>query len=392
MISEDVLERGLADLAEQYDVPAGAVDRLRTTLEPDDTEASATTGTWRRRPTPRGWLALSAAAVVALVGIAFAIGGQGHPAEFGAADSTGGAGAVQPGAPSYVGSGAEGAAPSGGGATGSAGGTSGGTVNGQPIPAPQSVAHGGIVTDRNDAAKSIVPGSSTAPRVVKTGHVDLQVHKGQVSSVLGQVTAIADLEQGFVADSSSTEGGGVPSGRATLRIPVANFDDAVNRVRTIGHSPGAKILALETSGQDVTSQYVDLRARIKALRATRSQFITLLSKARTIGQTLAVQQRITDVQTQLEQLQGQLKVLSSQTRYSTLTVTVDQRVAPPVAVKPHHQASGLHRAFDRSVSRFARGFDAIVAAIGPILLVVLVGGALWLGAWFGYRRLRRSLV
>ncbi|MBV9291269.1 MAG: DUF4349 domain-containing protein [Frankiales bacterium] len=390
MISEDVLERGLADLGEQYDVPAGAVDRLRATLEPDQADATSANHRWAHRPTARGWLAMSAAAVVALVGIAFAIGGQSHPPVQTAEKVSGGERFDAPGAPSSVGSTGAVPVPSGGGTSGSGGGTSFGAVHAHAARVPQS-AHGpSFVADRNDAAKSLVPGASGSARVVKTGHVDLQVRKGAVS-VLGQVTALADLEQGFVADSSSTEGGGVPSGRATLRIPVANFDDAVNRVRAIGHGPGAKILDLETSGQDVTSQYVDLQARIKALRATRSQFITLLSKARTIGQTLAVQQRITDVQTQLEQLQGQLKVLSSQTSYSTLTVTVDQRLAP-VAIKVHHQASGLHRAFDRSVSRFARGFDAIVAAIGPILLVVLVGGALWLGAWFGYRRLRRSLV
>jgi hypothetical protein len=150
------------------------------------------------------------------------------------------------------------------------------------------------------------------------------------------------------------------------------------------------VLSLQTSGQDVTAQYTDLQARIKALTATRETFLTILSKARTIGETLAVQQHITDVQTQIDQLTGQLKVLADQSAMAALTVTVDQ-VARPVAATTHHR-SGIAKAVDRSVGRFVRGVEAIIGAIGPILLAVLVVALVWVAARFGYRFVRRQLV
>jgi hypothetical protein len=76
---------------------------------------------------------------------------------------------------------------------------------------------------------------------------------------------------------------------------------------------------------------------------------------------------------------------------STLMVTVDQKVVQPAAKATHHK-SGIAKAFDRSVSRFVRGFEAIVGIVGPILLVALLVGAAWLAARLGYRRLRRRLV
>ena len=140
----------------------------------------------------------------------------------------------------------------------------------------------------------------------------------------------------------------------------------------------------------MTSKFVDLKARISALEKTRETFLTLLAKATTIGETLAVQQHVTDVQTQIEQLQGQKKVLVNRAALSTLTVTVDQKVA--VQTTPSHEKSGLHKAFDRSVSRFVHGIEAIISIIGPLLLVALIVGLGWLAARFGYRRLRRRMV
>jgi hypothetical protein len=237
---------------------------------------------------------------------------------------------------------------------------------------------GGIAVD---------PVPSAPDRVVKTGELDLRVPKGAVGSTLDRLTGIATLLHGYVADSRTSEGGGAPSGQVTLRVPVAAFENAISRARQI---TGVKVLALETSGQDVTAKYVDLKARIHALQSTRATFLTLLSKATTIGETLAVQQHVTDVQTEIERLQGQLRVLGSQSSMSTLTVTVDQKIIETV-VSTHHK-SGIHKAFDRSVDRFVNGIEAIIAGIGPVLLALLIIGFAWLVARVGYRVLRRRLV
>jgi hypothetical protein len=233
------------------------------------------------------------------------------------------------------------------------------------------------------------PPTGDSAKVVKTGVLDLQVPKGQVGRTLDRVTAIATIERGYVADSRTSEGASAPSGEVTLRVPVSRFEDAVSRARALTRVAGAKVLGIETSGEDVTARYVDLKARIRALEATRTTFLSLLAKATTIGETLAVQQRVTDVQTQIERLRGQLKVLADQAAMSTLTVTVDQKAT---AVPAHHEKSGIHKAFDRSVDRFVNGIEVIVAAIGPILLVVLLVAVGWFAARVGYRLLRRRLV
>jgi hypothetical protein len=389
MIAEDLLERGLAEAANEYDVPAGAVDRIRDELAPN-VEAEDSFWRWSRpsHVSSRSWLILSAACLVVIIVVAFAIGGAAHQPNVIKESASGGGAATgsrdslssqhadaarlpvsaqvpapefAPGSGTSSGSGSAGVATSSGPTVASGGGAVSGPV--EPVP--------------------------TVPdRIVKTGELDLQVPKGQVTATLDKLTALATLVSGYVADSSTSEGGIAPSGQVTLRVPVSRFDDTITRARGI---TGVKVLSLETSAKDVTSKYVDLQARLKALQDTRNVFLTLLSKARTIGETLAVQQHVTDVQSQIEQLQGQIKVLASQSALSTLTVTVDQKVTP-VAAPKHHEKSGLHKAIDRSVSRFVRGVEAIIGVIGPLLLAALLIALFWIVGKFGYRVLRRRMV
>jgi hypothetical protein len=378
MIAEDVLERGLAAAADEYDVPAGAVDRVREQLAPSVEEA--TPHPWR--PSRRGWYVIGAGIAAGLIALPFAFGG---------ATSSMNNSVPAAGARSEVADGAGGQTAVSGDSAKRLSGAAPEARLPHAAPAIPDALTGSGTSAGTSAGSVAVPDSPrfvprVQERVIKTGQLDLQVPKGEVSHTLDRLTGLATLMHGYVANSRTSEGGFAPSGQVTMRIPVANFEGTISRARTYG----SKVLALETAGQDVTNKYVDLAARIKALKATRATFLDLLAKATTIGETLSVQQHVTDVQTQIEQLQGQLRVLANRSSLSTLTVTVDQKVVP-VAATTHHQ-SGISKAFDRSVDRFVNGIEAIVAALGPILLALLLIGFGWLAARFGYRLLRRRMV
>ena len=319
----------------------------------------------RRLAGRRSWLIAAAVAGVLLIVVAFVVGGGSSPNSspvdvFGAKSSP--AKAVQVPSPA-------GLAPAGENAGSSAATSAGGA----------GVTNGAAA----QAAPSTVPGD-VPDKVVKTGEMDLEVARGQVPHTLDRLIGIVTLKRGFVAESHSSDGA-VPSGSVTLRIPVQSFDDTVAAVRQMQ----AKVVSQETAGQDVTSKYVDLQARIHSLSATRASFERLLSRATTIGDTLEVQSRITTVQTQIEQLQGQLRVLSDQTTYGTLTVTVAEKGKAAVVATPHRR-SGMSKAFHRSLDRFVGGIEAIVGIIGPLLLVVLLAGLAWVVARFAYRRVGTS--
>lgn len=225
-----------------------------------------------------------------------------------------------------------------------------------------------------------------AARVVQTGQVSLEVARGKVQPTLDRLSAIATGVGGYLSESRIDSGADTPSGTSTLRVPVASFSSVLGQVRHIG-----KVTSTSTQARDVTAEYVDLGARINALTQTRATFLTLLSKATTIGDTLAVQQQIQPVQTQIEQLQGQQKLLADTSDLATLAVSVAQTGGASPAPATHHR-SGFSKAFHDAVHGFNTGLQALITVAGPLLLAVLVLGALGLLSLLGYRRLRRRYV
>ncbi len=235
------------------------------------------------------------------------------------------------------------------------------------------------------------PAAAAAPadgaRIVKTGAVSLEVAKKQVGPTLDRLTSLAAVQGGYVASSTTSEGSATPAGSVRLRVPARSFEDTLKQVRGFG-----TVQSVSAAGRDVTATYVDLAARLRALQATRSTYLTLLSKARTIGETLAVQQQVDGVQQQIEQLEGQRKVLADASDLATLDVRVAEKGTAAAVVKPSQQSSGLERAFSQAFHGFARGVYALIAASGPALLLLICLGVLMALSWVGYRMLRRRLV
>jgi flagellar biosynthesis chaperone FliJ len=224
-------------------------------------------------------------------------------------------------------------------------------------------------------------------KIEETGSLSLSVARGRLSATMTKLTFLATYYGGFVANSqtqSGTAAGQTSSGTVTLQIPVASFSAAVKQAQSFGETE-----SLSTKATDVTGTYVDLQARISALEASRQQYLTIMAKATTIGDVLSVQAQLDTLQTEIEQLQGQLQLLSSQTTYSTLTVQVSQAGAPHHRVHHPGKPSGLSRAWHDSVHGFVSGVDDVVRLAGPVLFILLCLALGLFGGRLLWRRLQR---
>ena len=257
-----------------------------------------------------------------------------------------------------------------------------------PALAPAPASSGSLAQGQGSAPSLPAGAVGQSSKVVETGSVDLAIGKRRLDTVLTRLMNVATANGGFVA-STQTQSGGVPgsftSGSITLQIPQASFAFVLAQVQTFG-----SVTSLTTKATDVTGQYVDLQARIAALQASRDQYLTIMSKATSIGDVLAVQNQLDNLQSQIEQLQGQLSVLDSQTTYGTLTVTLSE---PGIHPAPASQTqSGIVSAWHGALSGFAAAFDGLVRIAGPALFVVLCLAALAIFGRMAWRRVRRRTL
>ena len=140
---------------------------------------------------------------------------------------------------------------------------------------------------------------------------------------------------------------------------------------------------------------MNLQAQISALQSSRQQYLTIMTRASSIGDILAVQSELDTIQSQIDQLQGQLNVLDNETTYGTLTVSLSEPgKPPPLAPRPHPRpaSSSLAKAWDKGVGGFVSGIFWIIRIAGPLLLVLLCLAALLFLGRFTWRVARRQML
>jgi hypothetical protein len=108
--------------------------------------------------------------------------------------------------------------------------------------------------------------------------------------------------------------------------------------------------------------------------------MVLLSRARTVGEVLEVQNQLFAVRQQIEQLQAQRANLDSQASMSTITVTLFEPGAALVTRPEPEPATGLARSWERAWDGAIAVIGGTVIVIGylvPLTALALLGWAAW---------------
>lgn len=205
-------------------------------------------------------------------------------------------------------------------------------MKGAPLPAPVP-AEAGVASGK--AAPQIVAGApALSAQTGKDGTSDwsnfqfdqkiiknatLSIVAPDVAKAMDQVSdVIAAYPGAFIASSSVRQRDDKTEATVVIKVPSAHFDAAMRQLRQIGE----KITAENISTQDVTEQYVDLESQLRNLKATQERYLQLLAKAQTIQDILSIQERLNNVQAQIERTEGRLRFLEQRTSLSTVTINL----------------------------------------------------------------------
>lgn len=176
-----------------------------------------------------------------------------------------------------------------------------------------------------------LPSQSTSAPVLPSGrklirnaelNVETKTFDDFNTALMQKVSALG----GYVESSESGAYSSVRYEHLVLRIPADSLDSFLQAVAALG-----TVTSQDTSVQDVTDKYVDVKSRLAALETEQETLLALLKKAENLTDILEIQDRLTEVRGTLESYKAQLQALESQIDYSTVTMTVNEveRVSPP---------------------------------------------------------------
>jgi len=258
---------------------------------------------------------------------------------------------------------------------------------GAPSAAPAAPGGGDVVPGGSTGGvadpQDVVPDVNL---IIRTGTMTVEVPSID-PALLKARTEIAGLG-GYVSASDQANDGDRTSASVTYRFPSARWEDAQTAIRAIA----TKVVLAKTGSSEVTGQVLDLDARIANLRATEQALQAIMAKATKISDILEVQNQLTGVQGQIEQLSTEQAHLKDQASLATLTVLFG--LPPTQAVVSTSrgwdpgaqldQASAALLGIGQTLASAGIWLLIVGVPLGIVLLVVL-GLAIFVG-----RRLRRS--
>ena len=154
---------------------------------------------------------------------------------------------------------------------------------------PRAVSPVGMTGQEDGAATVSYAAIVDERKIVRSAVLRAQV--SNVADAFAQVGRMAVAAGGFVADASFREDEKRQTATVTLRVPANRFDELLQQLRGVS----TKIDSETAKANDVTGEYSDLGARLRALEAAEGQLLQLLAQARNVGEVLQVQDRLNTV-------------------------------------------------------------------------------------------------
>ena len=251
-----------------------------------------------------------------------------------------------------------------------------------PAPAADGKAVAGApTTDEAAPSTSTLPlplGLDPDRSVILTANVSLRA--ADPWAIADRAQAVATGLGGDVMGLQESGSGDTRSATLTLRVPSARFNDALRGLKALD----AEVLASNIDSKDVTDQFVDLQARLAAKQVEEQRYLALLARADKIEDVLKVDQALSAVRTQVEQLTGQINGIRSRTQFSTITVGIASAAPSPEPVGSWDPS--------RTVARALAALGTVLHAVADLAIYGIVFAwipLILIAILFGLARFRR---
>jgi hypothetical protein len=243
------------------------------------------------------------------------------------------------------------------------GGGGGGRSENQSLPTQQ--------VSLDQAANTQTQPTVTERKIIRNADLKLETNSPEESQQ--KITQIAESKNGFVIETNQTSSDVRTSTRdivsMTIRVPAAKFDEAIAEIRGSGN----RVIEETVKGQDVTEEFIDIEARLKAQRALEEQFIEIMKRATTVQDALEVQTQLAQVRGEIERIEGRKRFLENQASLSTIKIQLQTPTS--LSANPtgffYELKEALSTGFNAAL-KFVLFFVTAVIALAPFLILIVL--------------------
>ena len=158
-----------------------------------------------------------------------------------------------------------------------------------------------------------------------------------------------------------------------IRVPAENMDALIKALDGNG-----TVTSSSESVQDVTLEYIDMESRISALKTERDSITKLREQADDLDTILELQDKISEINYEIENYESSLLVMQNQITYSTLTLNIKEvieetEVADSEEVRNTTLGDKMWAALKGSLNFLlilVQGILIVLSALLPVIVII----------------------
>ncbi|MDO9456856.1 DUF4349 domain-containing protein [Nocardioides sp.] len=226
------------------------------------------------------------------------------------------------------------------------------------------------------------PEPDPGPRsLIKTGNVALR--STDVKDTLFEVKKVLQQTNGEVAEENTQadDDGEPETALLTVRVPVGQFETALDGLKTLGaEEEGVDLIDSSSTTSDVSTQVIDTDVRVELQKRSIQRISLLLERAASIRDVVNIEQELARREADLGSLQKRQTFLADQTSLSTITISLERPAAKKTATEKREAKeddSGFFAGLDNGWDAFETVTTGLLTTIGALLpfgvLALVVG-------------------
>jgi len=189
-----------------------------------------------------------------------------------------------------------------------------------PPPVAEPVMAADVNPSGNPTDNKVLPASAqqVEKKIIKEGEISIEASnpKAARKALTDSLTKLG----GYLDEETENndQGSNRKNYVLSVRIPALQFERFLNAVSSAADHIESKSIRIK----DVTTEFIDVTTRLKNKTLLEERYKALLQKATKMADVLEVENKLTEIRTDIETTQGQLNYLNKQIAYSSLQITL----------------------------------------------------------------------
>lgn len=207
------------------------------------------------------------------------------------------------------------------------------------------------------------PKENVKQKIIKESFLRFETQ--DLNNTYNQIKQIIIKNNGFVQNDQSNKSYNKLTRHLIIRIPTSNFQNTVDSIsKNVPFFDTKRI-----SSKDVTEEFIDLEARLKAKQTLEKRYLELLTKAKNVKEILEIEKELSIIREEIEAKQGRLKYLQNKVSLSTLEIEFYKTTSK----------SGITQSYGSKMGNAIKsGFNGLslfflgILYIWPFILIIII--------------------